>query len=136
MRQIFKYPVDKPIVGRIEKFLHIDYQYDTPMIWAIVDDACPQVEYLAVCSGTGWPLPDYANEFSYIGTLQDDGGYVWHYFVVPTSVIKATRAHSYDVTLQGKELKTEEDEFEIDEETVKAFHEQMLNYLRQPRLKS
>jgi hypothetical protein len=132
MRQIFKYPVDKPIVGRIEKFLHIEYQHDTPMIWAIVDDACPQVEYLAVCSGTGWPLPDYANEFSYVGTLQDDGGYVWHYFVVPTSVIKATRAHSYDAALQGKELKTEEeDEFEINEETVKTFHEQMLNYLRQ-----
>ncbi len=136
MRQIFKYPVTQPIVGKIEKFLHIDYQFDEPMIWAIVNDNCPEQEYLAVCSGTGWPLPDFATDNTYIGTVQDDGGYVWHYFVVPVAVIKATRAHSYDKVVYKEEPNKEDDEFEIDEETVKAFHAQMLNYFRQSELRS
>lgn len=122
MRQIFKYPVDKPIVGRIEKFLHIEYQYDTPMIWAIVDDACPQVEYLAVCIGTGWPLPDFANEFSYIGTIQDDDGYVWHYFVVPVEVVKAANGRSYD--------KPKKETVEEDVDAISALDEELGNMMK------
>ena len=141
MKKIFKYklPRDGEVItirADVIKWLDVQEQNGWPHIWAIVEENGHPRDYEIAAWGTGWMVPDELMYMSYLGTAQDMGGYVWHYFVVPTSVIKATRAHSYDVTLQGKELKTEEDEFEIDEETVKAFHEQMLNYLRQPRLKS
>lgn len=126
MRQIYKFPASEPIVGKIEKFLHVDYQNDVPMIWAIVNDNYPTQRFAAICSGTGWPLADFQNDYTYIGTLNDDG-YVWHYFVVPAQTVEAARGRSYDKIINKEEPnKEEDDEFEIDEETAKALHEMFL----------
>lgn len=137
MRQIYKYPVNEPIVGKIEKFLHIEYQFDEPVIWAIVNDNLPNQSFSVICSGTGWPIADFQNERTYIGTLQDDGGYVWHYFIVPTATVEATRARSYDKVIYTEEPENKDDEFEIDEEQMKALHEMFLTqFLRNPSVLS
>ncbi len=136
MRQIYKFPASEPIIGKIEKFLHVEYQGNDPMIWAIVNDNYPVQRFAAICSGTGWPLADFQNETTYIGTLHD-GGYVWHYFIVPADTVERAHARSYDKVVYKEEPeKEEDDEFEIDEETIKAFHAQMLQYLCHPQLRS
>ena len=80
MRTIYKYNIMQPVIGHIEKFLHVDYQGDEVMVWAIVNDELPKREFTIICSGTGWPIADFQNALSYIGTVQSYEGYVWHYF--------------------------------------------------------
>lgn len=111
MRQIFKYDASEPIIGHIEKFLHVAYQGRDTMIWAIVNDELPERKYVAVCSGTGWPLHNAQTAGTYIGTLHD-GGYVWHYFVVPAELIDG-KGRSLDVEFK---FTTEDKESEEDEE--------------------
>ena len=55
------------------------------MIWAVVDDAGYESEYEIVAWGTGWDFPDELNRCRYMGTAQDMGGYVWHYFMLEKS---------------------------------------------------
>lgn len=133
MRQIYKYDVTKPVVGRIEKFLHLDYQNGNVMVWGIVDDDIPVKHFTIVGSGTGWHIADFQTIHSYLGTLQDEGGYVWHYFAVPTKIIDAA-GHSFDpikVILAEKEKEDIDSDFEIDVEQAKIFHEKFMeNFLR------
>ena len=132
MRQIFKYDISKPIVGRIEEFLHLDYQNGEPMVWAIVDDDAPEQNYSVICSGTGWPIADFQSVYNYLGTLQDDAGYVWHYFVLPT---EKRKGHSLNVELKfSTDDKKEKDEFVADMEEFpmysrKAFMEKYAEYI-------
>ena len=84
MRKIYKYelPVDGGIITIkqcIIKILSIQEQNGTPMMWAIVDPDNEVVEPLEIVAiGTGWKLPSRLDE--YIGTAQDEYGFVWHYF--------------------------------------------------------
>ena len=140
MRQIYKYNLTEPITGHIEKFLHLDYQFGEPMVWAIVNDDVPMRSFAAICSGTGWPIADFQNIDSYIGTLQDDGGYVWHYFIVPTYIVDSM-GKSYDGTplmTAEAEIEEEEDEdndFEFNMEEARLLHEKfMQNFFRSSRL--
>lgn len=131
MRQIYKYSLKEPIIGHIEKFLHLDYQYDEPVVWAIVDDDIPKRSFAAICSGTGWPIADFQNIDSYIGTLQDDDGYVWHYFIVPAHIIDGT-GKSYDGTTSMAaevENEKEDNDFEFDIEEARLLNERIIQNL-------
>ena len=84
MRKIYKYelPVNGGIIAIkqcIIKILSIQEQNGIPMMWAIVDPDNEAVEPLEITAiGTGWELPSGADE--YLGTAQDEFGFVWHYF--------------------------------------------------------
>ena len=84
MRKIYKYelPVNGGIIAIkqcIIKILSIQEQNGIPMMWAIVDPDNEAIEPLEITAiGTGWELPSGADE--YLGTAQDEFGFVWHYF--------------------------------------------------------
>ena len=86
MRKIYKYklPVDGGVVAiddYIVKILDLQAQDGVPTMWAIVDseiEAAGPIEIIAI--GTGWELPAGIDE--YLGTVQDEYGSVWHYFLI------------------------------------------------------
>ena len=86
MRKIYKYelPVDGGIITIkqcIIKILNIQEQNGVPMMWAIVDPDDEVVEPLIIIAiGTGWELPTGLED--YLGTAQDEYGFVWHYFTI------------------------------------------------------
>lgn len=86
MRKIYKYelPVDGGIIAIkqcIIKILNIQEQNGIPVMWAIVDPDDEVVEPLKIIAiGTGWELPTGLED--YLGTAQDEYGFVWHYFTI------------------------------------------------------
>lgn len=86
MKAIYKYElpyapgVVTTINEKIVKILKVDYQNGLPMMWAIVETDDTSVESKIMSFGTGWELPNGVEE--YVGSLQDLGEYVWHYFIV------------------------------------------------------
>lgn len=92
MRKIYKYelPVDGGIITIkqcIIKILSIQEQNGIPMMWAIVDPDNEAVEPLEITAiGTGWALPTGLDE--YLGTAQDEYGFVWHYFSLKLKELK------------------------------------------------
>lgn len=48
------------------------------MVWVISGDS--GYEYEIVAWGTGWDIPKDVASLKYLGTVQDEYGYVWHYF--------------------------------------------------------
>ena len=86
MRKIYKYelPVDGSIITIrqcIIKILNIQEQNGIPVMWAIVDPDDEVIEPLKIIAiGTGWKLPTGLE--NYLGTAQDEYGFVWHYFTI------------------------------------------------------
>lgn len=86
MKKIYKYelPVDGGIIAIkqcIIKILNIQEQNGIPVMWAIVDPDDEVIEPLKIIAiGTGWELPTGLED--YLGTTQDEYGFVWHYFTI------------------------------------------------------
>ena len=86
MKKIYKYelPVDGGIIAIkqcIIKILNIQEQNGIPVMWAIVDPDDEVVEPLKIIAiGTDWELPTGLED--YLGTAQDEYGFVWHYFTI------------------------------------------------------
>lgn len=83
--KIYKYELPAPgdnlvIKEKVIRFLDVQNQNDIAMVWAIVDPNVKNEETVIVALGTGWDVPDNADE--YIGTAQDEFGFVWHYFTI------------------------------------------------------
>ena len=99
MRKIYKYelPVDGGIITIkqcIIKILSIQEQNGIPMMWAIVDPDNEVVEPLEITAiGTGWELPTGLED--YLGTAQDEYGFVWHYFSLKLKELKKPEEQSY-----------------------------------------
>ena len=86
MKKIFKYrlPRDGEVItiqADVIKWLDIQEQNGWPHIWAIVEENGNARNYEIAAWGTGWAVPDELMFMSYLGTAQDLGGYVWHYFM-------------------------------------------------------
>lgn len=86
MKKIFKYklPRDGEVItihADIIKFLDVQEQNGWPHVWAIVEENGHPRDYEIAAWGTGWMVPDELMFMSYLGTAQDLGGYVWHYFM-------------------------------------------------------
>ena len=86
MKKIYKYELniagDMTIIDApIDQLLKIDWQNGTgAVLWAIIDDEWEPTTWRIMSLGTGWTVPDGMND--YIGTVQDEFGYVWHYFLL------------------------------------------------------
>ena len=103
MRKIYKYelPVDGGIITIkqcIIKILSIQEQNGIPMMWAIVDPDNESVEPIEIVAiGTGWELPTGLD--NYIGTAQDDYGFVWHYFSLKLKELEKPEEQSYEAAI-------------------------------------
>ena len=104
MKKIYKYslPYDGDTITipyNIIRFLEIHTQNGIPTIWVIVDpddEATISTEIIAI--GTGWELQDGLGD--YLGTAEDEFGYVWHYFVYePKEMLKASTEEEEQVIL-------------------------------------
>ena len=99
MRKIYKYelPVDGGIITIkqcIIKILNIQEQNGIPMMWAIVDPDDEVIEPLEIIAiGTGWELPTELDD--YLGTAQDEYGFVWHYFSLKLKEFENPKEQSY-----------------------------------------
>ena len=86
MKKIYKYELniagDMTVINApIDQLLKVDWQSGTgAVLWAIVDDEWEPATWRIMSLGTGWTIPEGVND--YIGTAQDDFGYVWHYFLL------------------------------------------------------
>lgn len=113
MKRIFKYklPRDGEVItihADIIKWLDIQEQNGWPHIWAIVEENGHPRDYEIAAWGTGWMVPDELMYMSYLGTAQDIGGYVWHYFMreadpgYSTVTVNDYQYNPYDYTLTTK----------------------------------
>lgn len=84
MKVIYKYILPtggKTIVINepIAEVLSLQLQNGIPTMWAIIDTEIEEIVPLKIIAiGTGWTLDKGVD--GYLGTIQDDCGYVWHYF--------------------------------------------------------
>lgn len=89
MVKIYKYELGldgeiTKIKGKIRKILTTQFQSGSgPCVWYEVDDELKDIEVKIIAIGTGWELPREIKFWDYIGTVQDDMGFVWHYYVEP-----------------------------------------------------
>lgn len=102
MKKIFKYrlPRDGEVItihADVIKWLDIQEQNGWPHIWAIVEENGNARNYEIAAWGTGWMVPDELMFMSYLGTAQDLGGYVWHYFMREAdSIYEPITVQEYD----------------------------------------
>ena len=74
------------IKGKIRKILTAQFQPGSgPCVWYEVDDELEDIEVKIITIGTGWELPKEIKFWDYIGTVQDDMGFVWHCYSAPFS---------------------------------------------------
>ena len=111
MNKIYKYrlPRDGQVVkvdDYVIEWLHVGIQDGVPTAWAVVDVDMPKGKrtWQVVAWGTGWELPDEVwIDCDYIGTCEDDYGYVWHYFAefADSDLLSATTSDSAYVISSG-----------------------------------
>lgn len=111
MNKIYKYrlPRDGQVIkvdDYVIEWLHIGIQDGVPTAWAVVDVDMPKGKrtWQVVAWGTGWELPDEVwIDCDYIGTCEDDYGYVWHYFAefADSDLLSATTSDSAYVIPSG-----------------------------------
>ncbi len=99
MNKIYKYnlPVNGNVItindGIIE-ILDLQLQDGVPVMWAMVNPEAKVVEPIEIIAiGTGWTIPIGVDE--YLGTVQDEYGFVWHYFTVKLEELKQPEEQSY-----------------------------------------
>ena len=106
MKKIFKYKLPHnghtiTIPYDVIRFLEIHTQNGIPTIWVIVEpenEVTNPVEIIAI--GTGWELPDGLGD--YLGTAEDEFGFVWHYFVYePQEMLKAPAEEEKVILIDG-----------------------------------
>lgn len=111
MNKIYKYrlPRDGQVIkvdDYVIEWLHVGTQDGVPTAWAVVDVDMPKGKrtWQVVAWGTGWELPDEVwIDCDYIGTCEDDYGYVWHYFAefADSDLLSATTLDSAYVIPSG-----------------------------------
>ena len=111
MNKIYKYrlPRDGQVIkvdDYVIEWLHVGTQDGVPTAWAVVDVDMPKGKrtWQVVAWGTGWELPDEVwTDCDYIGTCEDDYGYVWHYFAqfADSDLLSATTSDSAYVIPSG-----------------------------------
>lgn len=83
--RILKYPVNREglthITCRRYRLLDIQLQGRELMCWVETRDDMPETTTELASVGTGWEMPsDVMNGAFYFKTVQDEDGYVWHFY--------------------------------------------------------
>lgn len=84
-RAVWKFPIPAPMeipMPKGAKILTVASQFKTPTMWALVDPDADLEHRKFFIAGTGHPMPNAADEWTYLGTAHDvDGlGLVFHFF--------------------------------------------------------
>jgi len=76
-----KFDVDLPVGAMILSF---QIQDKVPCIWAMIDKKATIEQRHFRIYGTGWPIEKIPKDLNlhYIGTIQTNGGLVWHLFEI------------------------------------------------------
>ena len=97
MRTIHKFPLLDGSEGKFEiqmprnaDILCVQTQHGVPCIWAVVDDSARMEPRRVVITGTDCELPADMGRSEYVGTLQTDGGYVWHVFAAKPNALRSS----------------------------------------------
>ena len=84
-REIWKFPVTIGLwtekIPSSAKFLSVQMQDLSPQMWWLIDPSAPTELFKFIIVGTGQPLPDDTDEWTYLGSFID-GFFVWHLFQV------------------------------------------------------
>lgn len=86
MMKVYKYPIEPTDYFDLElpvdaKVLTVDFQYNQPCVWALLDTDKPGVLRHFRLAGTGHPITEKCEELEYINTFQMMGGHlVFHLF--------------------------------------------------------
>ena len=92
-KRIYKYPVPTTMVAPVNKWLNARIQDDHLMVWAELDDACKELEWVIVYIGTGWEIEENEELYDvmqyghYCGSVED-GPYIWHVYACPRHMVK------------------------------------------------
>lgn len=83
--RILKYPVlggsVTTITCRLRRLLDIQLQRGELVCWIETSDDIPETTTKLLSIGTGWDIPsETLNKAIYLKTVQDDYGYVWHFY--------------------------------------------------------
>jgi len=66
--------------------ISVGEQNNDMVMWAIVDNNCPEVEVKFALFGTGFPL-DEDKSLQFVGTIQRHDGLVFHLFMDTTVLV-------------------------------------------------
>lgn len=82
-QSVWKYPITELVLQEHEmpkgaRILTVQRQGEQPCVWAEVDTEAEKATRLLKVVGTG--RPEAGDGGQYIGTWQDDLGFVWHLF--------------------------------------------------------
>ena len=83
MRSIYKYPIQSNntrIQLPLEQILTVQLQNHLPCLWALINEDKPTITISIWILGTGWNLTEFKRDLTYISTVQDDDGFIWHFF--------------------------------------------------------
>jgi len=86
MRTIHKFPIPNAskvtiMMPKFVDIIKVDMQQNVgPCIWAIIDTEDALTERTFRIIGTGWDLADLGVHNRYLGTWQNNNGFVWHLF--------------------------------------------------------
>lgn len=68
-------------IPNTHKLLTVQIQNGLPTLWALVDPSTVKVTKEVIMYGTGWDIEETAATVGdYLGTVQDNNGFVWHFF--------------------------------------------------------
>lgn len=86
IQRILKFPLREDAGNEIKcRFLRLlDIQVQNSIItaWVLTDSEMPEKMVNFVPIGTGWEIPvEILEGMEYVKTVQDDYGYVWHYYM-------------------------------------------------------
>lgn len=87
MKSVYKYKLGREgrTVQYTDKFAEILHLGDQglagPQMWALIDEDVREKTIEIRCVGTGWPILFEDEDYEYIGTVIENSGLVWHYYM-------------------------------------------------------
>lgn len=78
------------------RLLYVGHQHNENYLWALVDPDNPPEPVSLVRMGTGGKINNSDLLGEYLGTVQNDNGLVWHFFVVADQLSLGDGNESYE----------------------------------------
>ena len=113
MKKIFKYELGRngttiTHTDRFVEILHLGEQGKMgPQMWALVDDDAKIKTIEIRCVGTGWPILFDEEDYEYIGSVIENSGLVWHYYMREIVAAEQVAARPIALSLLAKIAETE-----------------------------
>ena len=113
MKKIFKYELGKngstvTHTDRFTEILHLGEQGKMgPQMWALIDEDARIKTIEIRCVGTGWPILFDEEDYEYIGSIIENSGLVWHYYMREIVAAEQVAAGPIVLSLLAKMAETD-----------------------------